>query len=474
MKTRILITIVLSILFFSSCEDFLDKSPYGSVSESTFYKTENDAKMAVNAVYAQLRGFNAYGAFYFHTDIWADDCEKGGGGPADNPDLLELQNFDIQTSNGLPGGIWNAFFSGVYKANVAIKKITQMPDFEIKNRLINEAKFLRALCYYNLVIRFGGVPLISDPDQENIMTVQRSSSSDVWNFIITDLIEAEKNLLPSYSGEDIGRATKGAVQGLLGRAYLHTEQWQKASDTYSSIIKSHVYDLLDNYADNFLNIGGDNLQESLFEIQFATGTGDTNNGFQRHGWIRPRDVPSITWSGNGFCLPTQTLVDAFEKDDLRRQATVMVDGDDVFGTVYSSSWSSTGYNAMKYVYGPGVMHVEADANFKVIRYSEVLLGYAEAVLNGATENDEITGLQALNKVRKRAGLDELSTLTFDAIVHERRVEFAMEGLRFFDVVRWGIALQTFGEQFTVNRDELMPIPVNELLMNPNLEQNPGY
>jgi hypothetical protein len=473
-RIRIICTIAC-LLFLASCTSMLDKTPYASVSESTFYKTESDAVEAVNAIYDKLQGFMVYNAFFMHADIWSDDCEKGGGGPGDTPEFQELHIHNIQTSNWMPGSLWSSYYNGVYKANVAIEKISEMDISDaMKTRLVGEAKFLRALFYYNLVIRFGGVPLIENSNQEDMNTLSRSSADEVWKFIETDLLSAISSLPDSYTGADIGRATKGSARGLLGRVYLFTKNWQKAADVYSDIINSKVYRLMDNYADNFLNVGGDNLPESLFEVQFTTGTGDTGNGFQRHGWMRPRDVPGLSWSGNGFCLPTKSLVDAFEPGDVRRKATVMVDGDQVFDHVYSSSWSKTGYNAMKYVYGPGVLHVEADANHKVIRYSEVLLGYAEAIFNGATGKANISGLEALNMVRRRAGLKDAPALTFDIIVNERRCEFALEGHRFFDVVRWGLAPKVFGSSFKVGRDELMPIPVNEILMNPNLKQNPQY
>lgn len=475
MKNIIIAGILIGSSLFIGCSDLLDKTPYGSVSEATFYKTQEDAVQAVNAVYDQLQQFSTYNAFLMHTDIWSDDCEKGGGGPGDSPELQELHIHNIQTSNWICSSIWGSFYAGVFRANVAIEKIPEINiSDDLKNRLLGEAKFLRAFYYYNLVVRYGGVPLISSSSTDDLTTLSRESAQNIWNFIEKDLLEAVSSLPDSYTGTDIGRATKGSARGLLGRAYLHLKEWQKAADVYADVINSNSYHLLDNYADNFLNTGGDNLPESLFEVQYSTGTGDTGNGFQRHGWIRPRDVPGLSWAGNGFCLPTKSLVDAFEQGDVRRKATVMVDGDPVFDQIYSSSWSSTGYNAMKYVYGPGVLHVEADANYKVIRYSEVLLGYAEAILNGANGKAPIAGLEALNIVRKRAGLDGLSVLTFQSIVQERRVEFAMEGLRFFDLVRWGIAKDVFGDEFTVGRDEVMPIPINDMLMNSNLEQNPGY
>jgi hypothetical protein len=465
------------MLTFIGCgDDLLNKTPYGSLSAASFYKTESDAIMAINSVYNQLQNVHVYSTqALMRINIWSDDAEKGGGGPADNAALEEFNSFQILLSNGLVGSTWNSLYAGIFRANTAIEKIEEMSDFSTKKRLLGEAKFLRALFYYNLVIQFNGVPLVTSTDVSILKTIARSSAQDIWNFIEKDLLDANGVLPLTYQGVDVGRATKGSVQGLLGRVYLFTKQWQRAADVYSDIINSNTYRLMDNYADNFLNKEGDNLPESVFEVQFAAGTGNTANSFEYHGWIRPRDVPSIDWGGNGFVIPTRTLVDAFEPNDLRRKSTVLVDGDEIFGTTYSSLWSPyTGFNTRKYIWGPEVIHQEADANFKVIRYSDILLGYAEAISNGASGKANISGLEALNKVRNRAGLNDLSSLSFNIIVQERRVEFALEAIRFFDVVRWGIAKEVFGSNFDVNHDEYMPIPLNEILMNPNLEQNPGY
>lgn len=453
----------------------LDKAPYGTVSEATFYKTDADAVMAVNSVYHRLQTGYAYGAFSFVYDIWSDDCVKGGGGPGDNAVWTELEEWTVQTSNGTASSMWSAHFTGVYRANICINKVSAMPDSPIKNRVLGEAKFLRALFYSRLVQIFGALPYWTDPDMEGLKSIPRTPADECWANIIEDLEEAVTLLPESYEGADLGRATKYSAYALLGRAFLYTKQWQKAADAYAQIIKSGKFKLMDDFAANFTNTTSDNLPESIFEVQFASGTGSTSRAFQRHGWCRPRDIP-YEYTGNGFAQPKESLVKEFEEGDLRRAATVMVPGDILWDDVpYDPAWSPySGYNAMKYVYGPGVTHQEADVNFKIFRYSEILIGYAEAVLNGASGNAGITGLQAFNMVRERAGLEGIGALTLDAIIHERRVEFALEGHRFFDVVRWGKGREIFGSQFDENRDELMFIPINEMLKNPNLTQNPGY
>ena len=470
-----IILFLTSFVLMCGCNKMLDKAPYGTVSEASFYKTDTDAVMAVNSVYHRLQNGWVFGGFSFVLDIWSDDCVKGGGGPGDNAGWTELEEWSVQTSNGVASSWWSAHYGGVYRANICIQKVSEMPDSPIKSRVLGEALFLRAMFYSRLVQIFGDLPYWTDPDMEGLKELSRTPASECWDYIIGDLQEAIKLLPESYTGADVGRATKYSAYALLGRAYLYKKQWQDAADAYAQIIKSGKYRLMDDFAANFTNTTSDNLPESVFEVQFASGTGSASRAFERHGWCRPRDIP-YEYSGNGFAQPKESLVKEFEEGDVRRAATVMVPGDILWdGVPYDPAWSPySGYNAMKYVFGPGVTHQEADVNFKVFRYSEILIGYAEAVMNGAVGNAGITGLQAFNMVRERAGLEGVSSLTLDAVLHERRVEFALEGHRFFDVVRCGKAREIFGSQFDTNRDELMFIPVNELLMNTNLKQNPGY
>lgn len=477
MKKTIFLAIYTAAIFMltTNCGDeLLDKAPYGALSEATFYNTEADLIGAVNAVYGPFFGRWGGGVYdnlvIFSMGVWSDDFEKGGGGPSDQAALEEMNNYQMVPTNSMALAIWNNAYSGIFRANKAIEKIEEV-DVANKNRLLGEAKFLRALYYYNLVIRYNGVPLVISTNTADLKNISRASAQEVWAFIEQDLKDAINGLPVSFSGAELGRPTKGSAQGLLGRVYLFTRDWQKAADVYADIINSGTYRLVEDFGSLFTNQGSDHLPESLFEIQSVEGKSSSyvglSNGFT------PRDVNG--WGGVGFCVPTSSLVNEFEPGDLRRAETVVMEGDILFGLPYDPAWSPyTGYNTKKYMYGPEIPTSETDANFKVIRYAEILLGYAEAILNGAVEKANITGLQALNLVRKRAGLQEIATLSFEAIVHERRMELAVEGLRFPDLVRWGIAKEILGANFDVNHDEYMPIPFSEILMNPNLQQNPGY
>jgi hypothetical protein len=472
-KIIFLVIIAATFMFTTGCGDeLLDKAPYGSLSEATFYQTEAELIGAVNAVYGPFFGRWGGGIYdnlvIFSLGVWSDDFEKGGGGPSDQAALEDMNNFQMTPSNSMASATWNNAYSGVFRANKAIEQIEGSSTAN-KERLLGEAKFLRAIYYYNLVIRYNDVPLVTSTATADLKNISRAPAQEVWAFIEQELKEAISGLPVSFSGADLGRPTKGSAQGLLGRVYLFTQEWQKAADVYADIINSGTYRLMENYGSLFTNKDSDHLPESLFEIQSVAGKSSSyvglSNGFA------PRDI----WGGVGFCVPTQSLVDEFEPGDLRRIETIVMEGDTPFGEPYDPAWSPyTGYNTKKYMYGPTIPDNETDANFKVIRYAEILLGYAEAIHNGAAEKANITGLQALNAVRQRAGLQGIAALSFDAIVHERRVELAVEGLRFHDLVRWGIAKEVLGANFDVNHDEYMPIPLNEILINPNLKQNPGY
>ncbi|MDR1455517.1 MAG: RagB/SusD family nutrient uptake outer membrane protein [Tannerella sp.] len=477
MKKTIFLAIytVAAFMLTTGCGDeLLDKAPYGAMSEATFYQTETDLIGAVNAAYGPFFGRWGGGIYdnlvIFSMGVWSDDFEKGGGGPTDQGALEEMNNYQVISTNSMALAAWNNAYSGVFRANKAIEQIEES-SVASKDRLLGEAKFLRAIYYYNLVIRYNGVPLITSTATAELKNVSRSSAQEVWAFIEQDLKDACNGLPVSFTGADQGRPTKGSAQGLLGRVYLSTREWQKAADVYAEIINSGRYSLMEDYGSLFVNQGSDHLPESLFEIESTSGKSSSfvglSNGFT------PRDVNG--WGGVGFCVPTQSLVDEFEPGDLRRAETIVMEGDMLFGLPYDPAWSPyTGYNTKKYMYGPEIPTSETDANYKVIRYAEILLSYAEAIQNGAAEKANITGLQALNAVRQRAGLQAIAALSFEAIVHERRVELAVEGLRFPDLVRWGIAKEVLGANFDVNRDEYLPIPFSEILINPNLQQNPGY
>ncbi len=485
---RYIYTVSVLVLIFTlitpSCtkDSFLDKEPNGVLSTGNYYKTADDAEAAINGAYSILLDFWAE-SIAFKKDIISDDAVKGQG-----VDLAALTNFDnlnFSATDGVNLTIWSLYFRGVHLANLVLDYV---PDINMnaaeKNRILGEAHFLRAFYYYTLAIRYGGVPLI--PSTLNAEKYpSRAGIAETWAFIETDLKKAAE-LLPSrseYNTSDIGRATKGAALSLLGTAYLFEEKWQDAFNAYQQVIQSGEYSLETEFS-NLFKPEYDNGVEVVFETQFKGG-GEFSYGNGFNFWVRPRNGSTIF--GLGFCMPTQDLVDEFEAGDPRLKYTVIRPGDIISDEVsefpFQASWApETGMSCGKYVVGvPVGSNAERhEQNLKQIRYAEVLLGYAEAAYHLGNTAEAVA---KINMVRERARGGNNAVLPditasddiFAAIVHERRVELALEGKRYFDLVRWGLAEKELGDLgYQPARKGLYPIPQTELDVNPNLVQNTGF
>jgi starch-binding outer membrane protein, SusD/RagB family len=497
---------LFSTLTLGSCsDDFLDKDPLVDIVVENFYKTGSDAILAVNAAYspAQWEFNNTYFNEWMLGDIVSDDAVKGGNGINDMSDLFQLENFNGTASSELLLEFYRAQYQGVYKANLAINNIPAIESDEdmneqLKARLLGEAHFLRAYYYFRLVRVFGGVPRITRTLAPSEYDQPRASRDTIYQLIYNDLTEAIPGLWlkDEYAPEDLGRVTKGAAQAFLMKAYIYNKEWAKAKPLGDSIVASGQYDLLPDYAQNF-TLEGENGLESVFEIQYmeeATSDYGQGNGFTRGTFniiMQRTRVGSLGW---GFNHPSLNLINEYETGDPRKTITIASpDGDSYLGNAYhSKKYSLDGYILNHPTRGP--------LNYKIIRYADVLLMLAEA-------NCELNNLDeaknALEEVRKRArGISTSILPEFPygsyadnqtdlrkAIRHERRIELAMEGQRFFDLVRWGVAAQVMndyfeGESSTIKayaspfvegKHELFPIPEVEIsLSHGALEQNPNY
>lgn len=501
------LAILAGMLILASCsEDFLDKQPLVNNVIENFYKTGNDAILAVNAAYVPLEWeFNeTYFNEWMFGDVVSDDALKGGQDINDITDLFQLENFTATASNQILLEFYRAQYQGIYRSNLAIHYIPDIPvddsvmDQSTKNRLLGEARFLRALYYFRLVRIFGGVPKITailDPDHYKQARAPRDS---IYDLIYNDLKFASANLwLKSrYAPGDLGRATKGAAQALLMKAYLYNQKWSEARALGDSIIYSGEYALEQDYSNNF-TLAGENGVESVFEIQYmeeATSDYGEGNGFTRGTFNIIMQRTRNNNLGWGFDRPTTDLINEYEPGDPRKAATIYDPDADVYlGNGYHSrKYALDGYTLQHPTRGP--------LNYKVIRYADVLLMYAEAACE---TNDLADAKVALEQVRNRARTGNTSILPpfpygsysdnqtdlRKAIRHERRVELAMEGQRFFDLVRWGVAadvMNTYREHesdavknymmpFKAGKHELFPIPEVEINLSNNLlEQNPGY
>jgi len=359
----------------------------------------------------------------------------------------------------------------------------------VKNRVLGEAYFLRAHYYFILVRFFGDVPLTLKPvEPGDDLRPFRTPKADVYKQIISDLNQAITLLPPKeqYSGNDVGRASKGSAAGMLAKVYLTLGDWQKVVDLCDQV-KNLGYSLNANYGDNF-NSSTENSKESLFEIQYV---GDAGMGFwdneNQASWLSTFTGPrgsDLVAGGWGWNQPTQEFINSYETGDLRKDVTVFYDGCPKFdGKDYKKPWSMTGFNLRKFLVPLSAVpsYDNSPLNFPVLRYADVLLMKAEA-LNELGRTTEAAA--PLNEVRARAGLGNVTGLAKDAfrakVLNERRIELAFEGQRWFDLIRinngqYGIDfLKSIGKSNMSSKFLLFPVPQKERDANPNLTQNTGY
>jgi hypothetical protein len=485
MKTVVTAAIVLLAI---GCSKFLDKKPMGVESSATFFKTENQAIEAVTAVYDVTGWRYSQEIFeWFIGDICSDDAEKGGENAADWPEAQQLKDFRATAGNQISYYRWKEFYQGIYRANLVITNVAKpecVMDEALKARLVGEAKFLRGYFYFQLVKTFGAVPLITTLLTPNEYCQPKATMEKCWEQIETDLSEAAA-VLPeksAYASSDMGRATRGAANALLAKAYIFQSKWSNALSRASMVIDSKEYDLEPKYSDIF-KLSHENGIESVYEIQHvyvATSLyGDENEGQETSIYQGSRKSTGFT--GWGFDCPTQDFVNEFEMGDPRLKETVIFDGDRIGeGTAWEqkadNSMSPTKMAAKKYIleYQPVAPDISnSPANWRAIRFADVLLFHAEA----ANEiGDTASALKSLNRVRQRVSMIPVTTIDKDtlrqAIWHERRVELGLEGHRFFDLVRQGKAAEVLGKNgFIKGQHEYIPIPQLELDVCDKLKQN---
>jgi hypothetical protein len=477
-------------LFSTACStDFLEVKPQGQINAENYFQTADHAVWATNAVYNQLRTWDVI-AFPLIAmgDIISDDATKGSF-PADAARLTTFEDFTYGPSfPEEPRLAWRGYYQGVFRANTAIEGIQKISMNEaLKNRLIGECKFLRAHYYFYLVRWFGDIPLITRPLLESEYYSQpRAPKAEIYNLIIQDLKEAiavlpEKN---QYAAADMGRATKGAAQGVLAKAYLTMGDFVNAEQYALQVIQSGQYALLPQYNRIFLP-EGENSSESVFEVQ-ATALEGSFNGATAWNMIQGvRGTPNLGW---GFNNPSSDLIAAYESGDPRRDATILYVGEvlpDGSAIVQDNpDMLNERYNQKAWTPRHPGLQDNGPSNIRILRYADVLLIAAEAL----NENNKAAeALVYINLVRDRARgtrpMTVLPRLTItdknllrQAIWRERRVELAMEQQRWFDLVRTGQAAVKLGPSgFVTGKHELMPIPQSEIdLSAGTLTQNQGY
>lgn len=534
--------LALATLSLSSCNDWLTEETPGTTKVSEFFTSLSTAEAVVNAAYVPMTwefGTTYYPEWYFG-DIVSDDALKGGQDINDGADLRELENFKANSDNEILLEYYRAQWQGIQRANLAIDEIpttrieTEGDEAEkqakYRDRYLGEAYFLRGFYYFRLARMFGGMPLIDYVIKSSNQWAQtRSTMDETLNFAIKDFKRAE-NLLwkkDKYSNEELGRATKGAAQAMLLKANLYRADYLRnagneteaqkyfaeAAKWGKEVIQSRQYSLWPNYLDNF-RLANENGRESVFEIQY---TEEATSDYGGEGYTRGTMTTILQRSrssafgeaGWGYDRPTQNLYNEYEAGDARRDETILVPTDEQIETPAQEIYCGDRMLNRKYaMYNDGtnggiykLAHATRSPKNNIqIRYADVLLMYAEACCESG---DLPSAKSALKEVRDRAGLSQFpytaviqgQTVTFNdnqedlrkAIRHERRVELAMEGHRWFDLTRWGIAKETMdtymaGETeeakelygtFQKGKHELFPIPSKEIDLS-GIEQNPNW
>lgn len=515
MKKFIAITILSGVFALASCS--LDEATYGKTTSENFYSTQSEISEALTGAYLQLRTtWNEYALnFYFVGDCSTDDALKGST-DGDRAEVMELSNFTTSTTNGEVGRRWEILYRLIARCNEVIAHAPNAKGDEVLlTRYMNEAKALRAFGYYELVTTFGGVPLVTIPMKPtDILKTPRASTDNVWAQIIQDCKDAE--VLPAkgeYSAAEQYHVTRGFAKAMLAKSYMFRHDYINAESILNEIVNiDKDYNLLPDYGLNWTP-AYENSSESVFEIPNKLYDKSVATGTNVPHFFTSRDVNG--YQGYGFHVPTTDLYNAFDKDDPRQTYVFTRTGDRYVGDreAQDNHQSATGFHDYKMTV-PKAEKSGYDVwmipyNIRIIRYSDLLLLYAEAL----NENGKSAqALKYLNEVRERARntnpldprkdiqayipvvtANTLPPITEtqqdklrEIIWHERRVELAMEGWRRDDLMRqkrFGEVMRAYAKKYNVqkganfkdDRDYLLPIPQGEIDKSNNvLIQNPNY
>jgi hypothetical protein len=484
--------ILIAFALVSCSDDFVDEDPPFQLTSETFFETEDDFRNALVGAYDLLQ------ATYINVilgEIASDNTNAGGESATDVVGWQQVDRMIHTPVNDDIDNVWDFNFAGVYRASYIIENKDKI-DFDGKEQIIAEVRFLRAYFNFELVKWFGPIPIKPEGRFElgEETSIPRASVEDVYAYIENDLSLAIPNLSPQPP--QVGRASKASAQALLGKVHLFQDEFGLAAAQLNDVVNSgfRLYGTVpEEDVLNLFEFEAENSAEAVFEVQY-TGTegagfdclqcseGNVMVGFSG---VRGYDGP-LYESGFGFNLPTQETFDAFETNDLRRELSILdieawaadTGATFVIGN-QDPQTGHTGYYNRKYIPRQndnlGDANLTQPNNYRAIRFADVLLMAAEA-LNRGNIND-VLALDYVNQVRSRAGLPDInvsgSQLT-DEIYRQRRLELVGEGHRFFDLVRTGRAAQQI-EGFTAGKNEVFPIPLEEIQFSQgNWEQNPNY
>jgi tetratricopeptide (TPR) repeat protein len=472
--------IIISLLLLASCHDFIELEPYDTVSIYQMFNSESDFKDAVNGCYNPLRG--RYNSMYIFGDLRGDDAWKEVSRTTDS---YTTDNFTLSETGNILSSAWEGYYQIIARANLVLEKIEEADKtiFPNLDRYAGEARFLRALAYFDLVRIFGDVPSVTESlTIGESYTVRREKVESIYNeIIIPDLLDAANKLPASYTGNDIGRATKGAAKSLLGRVYLTIKDFAK-SESVLQEVAALGYSLLADY-NALWDYENEHHSEYIFDVEYISGGYGQGNSFTYNFQPMNGEFASFLGvsggSGGEDINPTQELVKLFDTSpgDLRRDITVDTRGGFTNAKGEFIRFIQAATISWKYL-TPLSSSSDGPANWKVIRYADVLLMLAEAQNENGKTGEALTHL---NTVRARAGVPAYTNTgqadIREKIYDERRLELSFEGHRWFDLIRTGRALSTMQSKGMKEHHVLYPIPLTQLQVIDNKEilwQNPGY
>ncbi len=502
MKKGLSTIVVLSVLILTlaSCKKWVAYDPHEDFkqTELDYLRTEADYRTMAVSVYTPIQWLNQSVVV---GEIASDNAVSGGESASDVLSLQQIDDMTHNANNSTLTELWQAAFEGINRANYMHQYKAKNPggnvvSFTGKEALYGEVYFLRAYYYFHLVRFFGDVPLFTEKrlGLTESKSLKRTDKAQVYAQIESDLLSAIA-VLPSVQIQK-GRVTKYAAQALLGKVYLYQQKYTDASDMLANVINSNAFSLPSNFEGIFLS-SGENGPESVFEIQYsntspyynwgAVNRGQGNYAVQQCGVRGINGTDSMPyaagWSTN---LPTTDLAAAYQSGDKRKAVTVL----DIAAykaahpsyniTYQEAPYKNTGLYNQKFLPRKGQTSGQIELNYlnnyRTIRYADVLLMAAEALVKSG--GSEVKALEYVNLVRQRAFGDNTHNISasgnalYLAILDERRLELAMEGDRFFDLVRTGMA-ETKIPGFVKGKHEVFPIPFEEINIS-GLSQNPGY
>lgn len=562
---KILLAVASCGLILAGCsQSRLDIPQKGVISMGDFYQTDEDAKMALTAAYADMAS-NFVAPLYNDNIIYSlwnymgDDMIAAGNNKTDNISQNELNAFRYPTNNGLINSGYNSFFRTVYAANLVIDNFSDGTT-EYQKKVVAEARIIRALAYLQLAIGWGTPPIVDHVLDPSTKPSNAASQADVLDFIVSDC-DAALPLLDERKDTDdengAYKATKGLANTIKGKALLWKKDYAGAQAALEQVINSGKYALLptERIYDNF-HVSGDGSAEKIFELNLVYDA--SVSGYSSHSqanmswlWNWRSDVMYIptgkgaTTHNNGWgeCNPSQKFIDILIKNDgmnsARRKAWVKTFDEVLYEMPYASDGDNPemGYTDEKAkdktrgifresgLYGHvgwfmwKVLIQKQDLssnnarmqNIRIFRYAEVLFMYAECAVMTGKDKDKALGY--INAIQERAGSNTITTeLTLDAIKKEKMIEMWLEGCRYQDLIRWGDTDELLGnghsypnfvdDLFTGKSDkhsgridysdadwceklypelgfkkgkhELFPFPFNEMSVNENMTQNPGW